>query len=97
MGTTPPFIIRKVFENGFKNIWGAFAVAGLFLYPLSLYIIRFEIYEGEVTEGLDVFLVRFLLICRLFCGIVECWVVMDHTRIMISIDEKMSIHRDKLR
>ena len=78
----PPYIIRKVFENGFKNIWGTLAVSGLFLLPLYLYMSSFGLMEDIP------FMLIILICCRVFCAIAECWIVMNHIRTMIVLDTK---------
>ena len=78
--TPPPYIVRKVFENGFKNVLGTLAVSGLFLYPLYLYMSRCELI-------LESALLCFILqCCRVFCGGIECWIVMNHIRTIIELD-----------
>ena len=76
----PPYIVRKVFENGFKNVLGVLAVTGLFLYPLYLYTTRL----GLIMESQLVCVV--LQCCRIFCAFIEFWIVMNHIRTIVVLD-----------
>ena len=80
-----PWLVRAMFANGFKNVVGGNAIAGLFFFPLLLYV-RLNLHLPDLPFA--VFGV-WLALGRLLCACGEAWIIFDHLRTVLGKDANL--------
>ncbi|XP_074643054.1 uncharacterized protein LOC141900181 [Tubulanus polymorphus] len=87
-----PAIVKAVMRNGFKTIWGLFAIGSLDCLPVCMYIFS----NGWLTaHGVPYFLQYFcigvLSAGRALCMVCEVWVIWSHVLLLVRQTSKSPI------
>lgn len=95
-----PWLVQKVFCNGFRNVFGVFSLGGAFLLPLYLYSScatakwRSTAEASMLTEALSVlargYILEVLLAGRCLCAYCECWVIHSYAVTLLHVPSEKS-------